>query len=512
MRSMKTASRYWRKSSSGAVATAIVLLTAIVATGQDAARRGNARGGYPHLPGAVTKAPAWVRADAPFDVARLFEPMPRDKNAAPLYLDALFEFSSEVESCFPEGPDRNRRSQSARDRSKRYGDLTQPANAGQNVELDAAAVDELIKLYDAGYRKLADAQRLDHCVFETGIAFSALLPHAQVARQVFRVSSLKVQRAVQRGELATAIREIEMVLRLARDLRPRGVIISQLVADAVSQAIYSSTLPIVLSSPRLRAEHCERLIKVLTTHEAKSLDGFAEGLRAQYVNTRSTLEDLVHHPRDLANAMGLKPGESLFSAIQKLTGPSNSPGGDAKSGNDWDALIARTSPAELSRHVKEITRYYRALLDLNGLPYAERFERIRSVKVPAGTDQLTRLVTLLLQPESNEAVAAAAARTTASLRAMECLLALRRWQMSHRGSPKDLSSVAKAAALKTVPVDPYDGKPMKLVMIDGQPVVYSVGRDGKDDGGLVDSNRDQKPKGDLIYRLPPIEEKHPLTP
>ena len=53
-----------------------------------------------------------------------------------------------------------------------------------------------------------------------------------------------------------------------------------------------------------------------------------------------------------------------------------------------------------------------------------------------------------------------------------------------------------------MPIDPYDGEPMKFAMVDGQPIVYSVGRDGKDDGGLVDSDRDQKPAGDLIYRLP----------
>jgi hypothetical protein len=174
----------------------------------------------------------------------------------------LFEFGSDLEVCFPEGPDGARRSQAATDRSKRYNDLTQPAYADLKLELNAAAVDELIKLYDPGYRKLAEAQRLDRCVFETGVGFTALVPHAQVARQVFRVSSLKLQRALQRGDLAAAIREIEIVLRLARDLRPRGDMISQMVADAVSQAVYSSMLPTVMSSALLRAEHCERLIKL----------------------------------------------------------------------------------------------------------------------------------------------------------------------------------------------------------------------------------------------------------
>ena len=51
-----------------------------------------------------------------------------------------------------------------------------------------------------------------------------------------------------------------------------------------------------------------------------------------------------------------------------------------------------------------------------------------------------------------------------------------------------------------------------MAVANGELLIYSVGRDGKDDGGLVDSNRDAKPAGDLIYRLPPVEQKHPLRP
>ena len=91
-----------------------------------------------------------------------------------------------------------------------------------------------------------------------------------------------------------------------------------------------------------------------------------------------------------------------------------------------------------------------------------------------------------MQPERGEAVARANSRVTASLHAAECLLALRRWQFSHQGTPEDLTSVIKGSGLKTVPIDPYDGKPLKMAMVDDHPVIYSVGRDGKDDGGLTD--------------------------
>jgi hypothetical protein len=54
----------------------------------------------PRLPGAVEKAPEWLK-DAPFDVAKFFEMPPASQNAAPLYLEALFEFGTEMEPIYP---------------------------------------------------------------------------------------------------------------------------------------------------------------------------------------------------------------------------------------------------------------------------------------------------------------------------------------------------------------------------------------------------------------------------
>ena len=61
-----------------------------------------------------------------------------------------------------------------------------------------------------------------------------------------------------------------------------------------------------------------------------------------------------------------------------------------------------------------------------------------------------------------------------------------------------METAIEGSPLKAVPIDPYDGKPMRFTLIDGQPVVYSVGRDGKDDGADRLGSR-PTPAGDLIY-------------
>ena len=94
----------------------------------------------------------------------------------------------------------------------------------------------------------------------------------------------------------------------------------------------------------------------------------------------------------------------------------------------------------------------------------------------------------------------AVARNRTTLAGTECLVAVRRYALAHGSLPADLAAATGEAGLKAVPTDPYSGQPMRYKVIDGKPVVYSVGWDRKDDGGVVDwdnGNRD----GDFIFRI-----------
>jgi hypothetical protein len=493
------------------VAAAAVLIAGIAIFGQAAAQspvnhqEGSA---YPRLPGAVTKAPEWLVSDAPFDAAKFFAALPREHNAAPLYLDALFEFGSEVESCFPEGPERDRRHQVARDRSERYKEVVNQLRGDPNsVPIDK--LDEVIKLYDVGFRKLAGAQRREQCVFETGsIGNWPLIPHVQESRTVAWIASLRVQRAVERGDFNAAIDDVETVLRLTRDLRPRGGTISQLVAAAILRIVCVNLITPILGAPGVRDEHCDRLLKVLAAHDSKSSDGYAEALRADYVMNRGVLRDLVKNQRGLAEQLRLNPGDPVVASV---LGPAVLVRGTPIMADKLDALVALTTPAELSRRERELGQFYRVLLALDNVPYAARVEKIAAMNSLQGNEPLARVLRALTVPPAWQAFAQGISLATATQRATECLVALRRWQLSRRGLPSDLATVFKGTALKTLPIDPYDGKPMRLVVLDGHAVIYSVGKDGHDDGGLKDSKLDTQP-GDLIFRMPPVEESRGIRP
>jgi hypothetical protein len=52
-----------------------------------------------------------------------------------------------------------------------------------------------------------------------------------------------------------------------------------------------------------------------------------------------------------------------------------------------------------------------------------------------------------------------------------------------------------------VPTDLYDGQPLRLRRLDDGLVIYSVGPDGKDDGGKLDRQNPVGPGMDLGFQL-----------
>ena len=84
----------------------------------------------------------------------------------------------------------------------------------------------------------------------------------------------------------------------------------------------------------------------------------------------------------------------------------------------------------------------------------------------------------------------------------EALVAVRRWQLRHGGNlPRRLDSRREGRRPCSGPLDPYDGRPIRFAVVDGQPTVYAIGQDGRDDGGRIDNSRSPD-SGDVLLRLP----------
>ena len=487
------------------------------------ARSGPEKMPAPELPGAVTQPPAWLKQAAPFDFAAFFDAPPPHENAAPRYLEALFEFGPQVEVCFPEGSDRQSRKQAVEQRLGRFQPVFQ-AWSKDPLAVSAASIDAVVSEFDTGFRKLDWAQQRPRCVFQSNLGATARIPHVQTAGNVARVARLKVHRELERGELDAALRDLARLLRLCRDLLPRGVMIAGMVSSSIDRAAIGNVVVPILKAPGLTVNHCDELLALLRQHESKSRDPYSEGLQADFISSCATLHAFVFEQnrlrRDFAS-LDNPAGPSIVAAIAEPVmfaalapnaaipkaagGGKNRPPAQRivplQNIDGLDALMALTTPDELRAQLSKIKEVYAPLLDVTNSSFQERIrksnERPRSLDA---TDIHTR-VTRGLVSSAFQAFTKELARQKASGRVAQGLIAVRRWQLAHDGEvPPSLEACAKEAGLPDVPIDPYDSRPIRFAVVDGQPTVYSVGQDGLDDGGKIDNARTPD-SGDLVFRL-----------
>lgn len=478
-------------------ATLVLLVTAVL----DTAAQGPVRA-YPSIPGAVSSPPAWLGKDVPFDVAAYFDAPPPAQNAAPLYLDALFEFSGDLAGCFPSGPETEARAKAARERAQRLRPLTE-AFTRDPSSVDRAALKAVLPSYQTGFQKLGQAQQRSRCVFESGLGVTSVMPHAQATREVVWVVCLRTLASLDRGDIDGAIANVTGALRMARDLQRRGGSIPQLVYAAEVRLLTKSAVTPILSHPKLTAAQCDRLIKAFTEHEARALDGYSEALKAKYVVLRTTLHDVSGRPGDRDRTAADKAKADTLAILEQLV---QDPQQKARV-QTIKAELPNATSQQYADAVAAGNTYYRNLLAAAKLPYAEKQARVQSVsslpETKAGAPlELTRVLQTAEAPELRELILTLT-RAEASERGVEAMAAVRRWQVAHKALPKDLAAACKEAGLKAVPVDPFAAsQTIKFVVLNGQPLVYSIGKDGKDDGGKVDSKNESQP-GDFTLRLDP---------
>ncbi len=442
----------------------------------------------PRLPRATSKV-RWDMDSAPFDVRRAIRvPGPR-RNGEALYLDGLFEFTAEVRFCFPE-EEQNRRLQAVMNRTAEYTRVMQFVPNPPDEE-GAKKIDALIARYAEGFRKIREAQRKPERVFESGMDFQALLPHAQGSRQVARVVALKSRRDLQKGDLDDVLDDVDMMFRLSRDLNRRGFLINGLVGLAIESIVQSELVGPLLASPDLTVRHCDRLLKIMQNHRRQGRDRYVELLQMEYISTRTFLHDCEHQVGPF------KPAANRGDRILQIRNVIGDFARDAKVQNAAEQ-IADMQADDYRAEVERLNQTYREVVRATKLTFARRMKRLSELEEQAKKD--AKLLSLVL-PAFPVAMKAFV-RGDARLAGYRCLTMLRRAQVSRKKNARvSLLTAALMTGSLQVPTDPYSGNGMKLAWRDNRPVVYSIGPDGKDDKGKVDWNFGRQP-GDILFRLP----------
>lgn len=420
---------------------------------------------------------AWVgQGPEPFDVKAFLASRtePAD-NAAPLYKAAMALIDSSV------GGEEAKPLETEINGTGNFGAVvsgsTPQARGAETLSKAASAI-----------QKLDEAQAKPQCLFVTEFHPSALLGHVQASRTVTKLSILGMHEGRQTGDFRVSEAAFRRGLRMTRDIQPLGHLVSQLISIANESLLLSGVETILLKDSKLTAEQCDQILKLLIEHDQQSLNRLDEGLKVEYISSRNTIDDL----------------QSGKLTLQQLVEQSGMPKNMAKLPSqptpslDFAAALP-TIRETFTKAIKDASGPYTPSAG-GGVNLAQMMADAKTAAAEGNLAKVQASAIATMLTASLAPVKEAHFRAKAHLAGTQMLVALKRYKLAHESDPADLAAAAAESELKTVPTDPYSGESLKYVVAEGRPVIYSVGKDQQDDGGLVDWKSSSQP-GDFLFVL-----------
>jgi len=337
-----------------------------------------------------------------------------------------------------------------------------------------------LKTQEPALALLREAAAMSGCYFDRDYgrpSISMLLPELGHFRNAAYLLALSARAGAAAGKTRPAFDDIQTIFRMGKHVQSEPLLISVLVAMAVEQAAVK-TLEGVLESGDVKAD---------------DLSG-VRLRRSQFYN----------HALGRAFRMEEAFGTTVFADMNRITadelreifGSGADVGMRFAGGASLGLMVWRVFllPADLDFYSSGLRGYQ----NLTSLPFHKAREQWETLKTRLATDRSRMgLISALLLPAlsacSEKAAQADAGRGLARLG-----LAAARYRAEKGACPKTPEELTPKF-IAAIPPDPFDGKPLRMVIRDGAVVFYSIGSDMKDEGGAPWDN--QKKSGDFTFRL-----------
>ena len=291
-----------------------------------------------------------------------------------------------------------------------------------------------------------------------------LLPHLGRLKALARLLDFEAFFKAEAGDAAGAARAVEASLATARSLDNEPALISQLVAISL-RTLACQSLERVLCRTPLSDAQLSNLVRSLA--EADATNHIITGLigdRAQGMEYIRLAQDDVRRLIEISNQNKLEEEKASVPPVNpgptwKLIGLFERDRAFYLRAMETNLLIAATPPP--------------ACLDMTN----------QTEQIWAECEKGHYLISGLFLPAGSRAVAKDVT-CCATLRTAQTALAIERWRAAHAGALPDSLDVLVPAFLPSVPRDPFDGQPLRFKRLPRGYVVYSIGPDRRDDGGL----------------------------
>jgi hypothetical protein len=231
---------------------------------------------------------------------------------------------------------------------------------------------------------------------------------------------------------------------------------------------------------------------------------------AALAEVQHLLEEEDRYGYLLVTARGERAGSDQFMGWLESGKASGTNARQAIGGGDARINVILNVPGEAKREHAAMIRYMNRVVEAAGLPEPQRKKWFDELDAAARNEPP---LVALLAPAMNK-LAAADQRQHAFLRCAIVMLAAERYRQKHNRWPETVQALADDGYLKAVPVDPYDGAPIRMKRVPDGLVIYAVGPDGQDNGGNLDRKMTFPAGTDLGLRLWDVAKRRqpPLPP
>jgi ABC-type transport system involved in multi-copper enzyme maturation permease subunit len=270
-----------------------------------------------------------------------------------------------------------------------------------------------------------------------------------------------------------ALKSCGAALNAGRAIGDEPTLISMLVRMAIRAITVAQTeRTLALGEPSISA--LKALQEALEAEEAEPL--LLIGMRGERACTNHMIESIGNGKADLTG------GPDSFGL-----GGFRSPQGE---------LLMVLAGGSLTSQWAEFLSKENAMVEIAKLP-----EHLQDARMTALTTTLTNAPPLvrMLTPAMQK-VAFSQRRTGGELRCAIVMLAAERYRRDHQRWPDTLDELVPGY-LRRVPADPFDGKPLRYRRLSAGVVIYSVGNDGVDNGGIIERRNHFKTGTDVGMRL-----------
>ena len=350
-----------------------------------------------------------------------------------------------------------------------------PRNAGLSVEMKLAIEDLLAKNQET-LELLHEGAHRNKCRYPVDVTPGpeTLLPHLVRLKASAQLLELEALMKAEAGDAAGAVRSIEDLWALANSLEQEPILISQLVRVAGHEMAISA-LERILNRHPIAADQLAKLCRILNVADNDLW------LRRAWIGERCFGLAIFNMPTKKLHSM-LHNDQSTPSGSIQSTGP-------VETMFEFLGFWLMRISGHLDRDelfFLETTDSYLRAVDVS---FPNRLQTAEHINASVSGNSVYRkrerwpfiISGLLLTPPGK--VFNKGAQHTAHLRSVIVGLALERHRASHNDRlPQRLQELVPEL-LTEVPLDPFDGNPLRYKRLPKGYVVYSVGPDGHDNDG-----------------------------